>query len=219
MTTPLIMLPGLTANASLLEFQSDVFPQMIVPEWPPPKRRETLASYGKRLAEQVDPGVPCFVGGVSFGGIVALEMALHLQTLGCVLISSMSSPKQLPRMGKAVRPIAVIGPEVLGPIGKVIATASRPALSRGARMRLTRLSHPSRARERWGLWAVIRWKPSAYKWPFPVHQIHGSADKTIRPSRQWKCTLVEGAGHMMVMTHAGVVNDFMKLAMADAGSE
>src|SRR5687767_15743899 len=72
-------------------------PQLMVPRWAPPASPdESLASYAARMVRQVDPGRPCYVGGASFGGFVALEMARHLQTRACFLIGSVRSPREFP---------------------------------------------------------------------------------------------------------------------------
>src|SRR4051794_30719168 len=93
---PLILLSGMAADERLFAPQRAAFPHLVVPAWIEPLAKEPLPAYAARLARQVDPGRPCIVGGASFGGLVALEMAHYLQARACVLISSVRSPRELP---------------------------------------------------------------------------------------------------------------------------
>jgi predicted esterase len=76
--TPLILFAGMGADERLFAPQREAFPQLVVPKWIEPVPGESLAEYARRFAEYVDPGVECYVGGASFGGFVALEVARHL---------------------------------------------------------------------------------------------------------------------------------------------
>ena len=88
---PLVLLPGLAADARLFTRQRRALgPNLITPEWPAlppdPDRRETLRSFAKRWAgalhldhvRDLDPAKPWVLGGASMGGMVALEMLPHL---------------------------------------------------------------------------------------------------------------------------------------------
>src|SRR5262245_58908450 len=70
---PLLLLPGMAADARLFEGQLAQFPTLRVPSWIDPLPGESLRAYATRFARVVDPGVPCIVGGASFGGVVALN--------------------------------------------------------------------------------------------------------------------------------------------------
>ncbi len=72
---PLILLSGMAADARLFALQQADFPGLVVPDWIEPRPKEPLPAYAARLARLVDPGRPCLVGGASFGGLVALELA------------------------------------------------------------------------------------------------------------------------------------------------
>src|SRR5262245_7658263 len=99
---PLLLLPGMAADARLFEHQLARFPTLRVPSWIDPGRRESLRAYAARFARVVDPGVPCIVGGASFGGVVAQEMAKQLRAVACVLIGSIRSPAELPWRWRAL---------------------------------------------------------------------------------------------------------------------
>jgi hypothetical protein len=82
---------GMGADARVFSKQIEALPQITVPEWIDPLPKESLASYSKRLAKAIDPGRPCYIGGASFGGFIALEMIQHLDVKACFLIGGLSA--------------------------------------------------------------------------------------------------------------------------------
>jgi len=69
----LVFLPGLGADARLFDPQRAVFPEIEVPPWLPYREEESLADYARRMAATVTLSANMYLGGVSFGGMVALE--------------------------------------------------------------------------------------------------------------------------------------------------
>ncbi len=129
----LILLPGMGADERLFRHQQIAFPQLTVPTWLPPRRGESLPDYAARFARHVDPGVPFYIGGVSLGGMIAMEITRHLcakapesqtpalnhppesqtpalnnppiepRVKACLLIASIRSPDELPRRARLFR--------------------------------------------------------------------------------------------------------------------
>src|SRR5687768_11148554 len=112
-SVPLILLSGMGADERLFEPQREAFPNLQVPVWIDPLPGESLRAYAVRMAHKVDPGCPCIVGGASFGGMVALEMAPLLQARACLLIGSVRSSEELSWRWRALRPVAILGPTFL----------------------------------------------------------------------------------------------------------
>src|SRR5688500_20374409 len=106
----LVMLPGLGADARLFEPQRREFPGLEVPPWLPPVRGESLADYGRRMAAQVKGDGPLCLGGVSFGGMVAVEMARHLPAERVVLVSSCTTGDAVRRSVARFAPLHVVMP-------------------------------------------------------------------------------------------------------------
>ena len=162
----LILLPGLGADHRLLEPQRAAFPQLVVPPWIPPRKRESLPQYAARMAETVTPSrdAPLILGGVSFGGMLAYEMARHLKPDAVVLIASC-------RTRKSLRPIYAPGRWLLplvpvqawgvakllsGPVLRVKhrrSVAKRELLIAMFKDADSRFMH-------WILQAILRWQPT-----------------------------------------------------------
>jgi pimeloyl-ACP methyl ester carboxylesterase len=205
---PLILFSGMGADERVFAPQAGAFPNLLVPRWIVPAGDETLACYGRRLAGHIDPARPCFVGGASFGGMVALEVARHLpHVLGCFLIGSVRAPRELPARLRALRP--------LGRFARCLPFACQPL---SARLALSIADHPMLRQAadadpaflRWACRAVLTWESPDGATAFPIHQIHGDRDP-ILPCR---CTrpdvVVRGAGHVLTLSHPEQVNEFIR---------
>ncbi len=217
---PLILFSGMGADARLLKRQVEAFPELTVPAWIPPRGDESLADYARRFAEVIDPGGPCRIGGVSFGGIVALEVSRHLEARGCFLIASVRHPSQLPWRLRIFHPLALAPP----PLAQMMIRgfAKSVEISLGWRSRQTTRNFVAQLQQadaeflRWAARAVMAWKPQSPLLPphIPIHQIHGSRDHVFPVTRSQAQTLLPDAGHLMTLTHAGEVNAFLRRSMA-----
>jgi pimeloyl-ACP methyl ester carboxylesterase len=210
---PLILLAGMDADARLFEPQIRAFPQVIVPNWIPPRPDDSIASYARRLASHLNITGPCFVGGASFGGFVATELARHVDARACFLIGSVRSPTELPLRVRALRSLGRATPII--PFDFICRLAGRSVDLFGfcsappTRRLLRQLSDADAAFLRWATRAVLTWQPGSPPPNVPIHHIHGQRDRVLpvactRPDRT-----VAGAGHVLSMTHAEEVNDFL----------
>ena len=89
-----VFLPGLGADGRLFTSQREVFPDLLTPPWPPPAPDESLPGYAVRLAGTLPLARPLVLGGCSFGGMVACEMARILKPDALVLMGSVSRPQR-----------------------------------------------------------------------------------------------------------------------------
>lgn len=216
-TAPLILFSGMGADARLFKLQAPHFPQLIVPDWLPPEPKETLPEYGKRMAGQWDLDEPCFVGGASFGGLVALEVARHLPARGCFLISSIRSRRELPWRYRWLTPFASSIPGMSVFLSQLFA---RVALGVTASIRRPNPLSPLRVIvedagdfHRWAGVAALRWRPPKDGWPFPIFQIHGDHDSLFPIQRSQADTVIPGGGHLLPLTHPQIITRFLQDGM------
>jgi pimeloyl-ACP methyl ester carboxylesterase len=214
---PLILLPGMAADGRLFRHQRTALPCICTPDWIAPLDREPLADYAQRFAQAITPGRRCFVGGASFGGLVALEMAAHLQAEACFLVASVRSNREFPWRLRALRPVATLGPTGLGQVAALVARSLAPFLPGVVVGRLKRLSNPQSTFLRWASWAALTWQPSARTRGVRVFQIHGSADRTLPVRHTCPDVVVAGAGHLLPFTHPEAVNEFISRRLIEHG--
>jgi len=216
---PLILLPGMGADRRLFRAQIAVMENVTVPGWIEPEPRDTLVSYAERMARSVDPGVPCFVGGASFGGMVALEMAPHLQAKACFLIGSIRSPDELPLRARMLKPAAWLVPawslRVVGRLAPVAVALAGRFMRPATQSALRQFADADARFHRWASLAILRWERPAQTTSVPVFQIHGDRDPVLPHHLTRPDVLVRGAGHLLSMTFPDAVNEFLRSHMRE----
>lgn len=204
----IIFFPGLGADHRLLEPQRALNAQIEIPPWIRPRRGESLASYGRRMIQTLDTSTPFFLGGVSFGGFVAQEIARTTSPRGLILISCRSAT-QLPRFHRTIGMSARITPPVAITVAKLVVARSR---------RLFGVVNPKQAKVfddmlfatdsrfmRWCIRALLTWK-GVELGPLPVLHIHGAKDRIIPLCNVHPDHVIDGAGHVVNMSHPKEVN-------------
>jgi pimeloyl-ACP methyl ester carboxylesterase len=180
-----------------------------VVRWIPPRAGETLPRYAERLAATLAPPESCVLCGVSFAGAVALELARWIPARAWVLVSSISTPRELPPWLRAFRRLPRAGCErLLAALGGCAATMPRP-LASGSTARAAKLAGAGGSWHRWAAAAVLFWEPGTELERVPVVRIHGDADRTfpvrcVRPD-----VVIRGGGHALTLTHAREVSEVL----------
>jgi pimeloyl-ACP methyl ester carboxylesterase len=182
-------------------------------DWIEPAKNESLPDYAMRLAARINTQEPFTLIGLSFGGMLAVEIAKHYKPVMTVLISSIPLSAHLPgyfRMAGKLRlhklvPISVLA---TGAMAKRFFTREssddKKILWEMIRQRNPRLI-------RWSMQAALSWKND---WmPEQICHIHGTSDG-ILPMRYTRPThTINRAGHLLVMENADMVNDILKNAL------
>jgi len=201
MATRILLLTGMKPDARVFDRLLPLLPAADVVPWIEPQHRESLRNYARRLAETVDSTGPLSVCGVSFGGIVARELALQLRAQKCVLVSSVRTHRDFPPWMRAVRAFAGPGFElVLSAVGAGAEACPR-RMRQPSTTRLRKFAGQSGAWHRWATSAALRWHASPELDRVPTVQIHGEYDETF-PLRYVQPDIVFAGGHLLVMTHA-----------------
>lgn len=182
--------------------------------WLPPLPNESLPAYAVRLSEKIDTGEKFCLIGLSFGGMIAVEIARRLRPEKLILISSIPCPDHLPSYYKLV---GVLRLHRLVPM-RLIRTASIFKRNFTSETSEDKLMLSSMIREsdpafiRWALHAILTWKcPDP---PSGIIHLHGTNDG-ILPLRFTKPThLIKKGTHLMVLTRAREINVILKELLA-----
>jgi len=205
----LYLIPGLGADERVFkDFDLDLKTQVI--HWIEPTPKESLADYADRLSAQIDTSQPFGILGVSFGGMIAVEMAKLLNPKITILVSSVSCSDQLPqhyvKLGKTgalnLLPDALLKPPVA--IMSFLFGAENNELLRA----IIRDTDPSFLR--WALNAILSWG-SSDAIPSCI-RIHGTKDRVI--PLKGDATQVEGGGHFMIVNRAVEVSRIVNEVVA-----
>jgi pimeloyl-ACP methyl ester carboxylesterase len=204
----LFLLSGLGADKRVFDFLdlSDYSIHHI--NWIIPLPRESMAEYAFRLLPQITSDNPVLIG-VSFGGMIALEIAKLISVENVILISSATSPNAIPsyfklipklRMAKWVPPGSLKKPnEIFFWLFGVTSKDHKALLS-------SIMKETDEVFLTWAIDALTRWRNSTSS--NHVIQIHGTNDRILNV--QNADYLVNGGGHLMVVTRAREVSDILK---------
>lgn len=238
----LILIPGLGANRLLFEPQRHALDQtLFFPDWQQPiftqvegKKPvpETLRDYARRWADRwvqtilSKPEVrnQFWLGGVSFGGMIALEAAARLVEEKCpprgvFLIASCRSAAAISMGFKMQQRLGALIPTAKLPSAIRFITrhiAKKEGLSDLDAHLLKKISAEADINMlRWGGRACIEWKhteadaKSLERAGVSIHQIHGDADWVIAMTRGHPDKVIRGGRHLINITHADEVNQYI----------
>ncbi len=213
----LVLVPGAGADYRQWQPQRVAFPGLLVPAWITPLYEDTLPSYAARLAETIPREKPLVLGGSSFGGMLACEMAKHLQPNAVIVIGSCRSPKSLPHAVRLLRPVLCRIPcwgitlaKSLAPLGVQM---FRDLGRESRRLCATMFKESDPYFVKWAIGAILRWKPTQLD-GMPISHIHGRRDRMILASRATADCVVPDGGHLINLSHVKQVNDFIRSVLA-----
>jgi pimeloyl-ACP methyl ester carboxylesterase len=214
--TLLVLVPGLGADAALFEPQCQEFKDSVVLEWLTPMDGESLVGYAKRLAGTVPSERPVVLCGVSFGGMLASEMAYHVHPAAVILVATCRTPSAIPwhnrvlarvvtfLPGRLLRPPAFVRPLVAWAFG------ARRGKARAIIDNCVLTASP--AFVQWGLSAILSWQPSPSP-AAPIVHVQGARDRLIPAARVDATEVVPGAGHLLNVTHPGALNERIAIVL------
>jgi pimeloyl-ACP methyl ester carboxylesterase len=185
--------------------------ELITPDHLEPERGEDLAAFAERTADRHGLGAEDIVGGVSFGGMLAAQIASQRKLAGAILLASCHQPRRLPAGYRAVELFSRCIPDGL------LGLRSWPPLVRGrfapiddasARLmiEMARGYSPGMLR-RFGR-MIVGW-PGVEKIPCPLLSVHGANDRVIPASCIDADLVLPAAGHAFTLTHSGPINAAM----------
>lgn len=180
-------------------------------QWKIPEKRESIESYAKRMQNEIEHPNPILIG-LSFGGMMSVEIAKLISVEKVILVSSVCCRKELPLYMKLtsalnlnrlipMKPYPILEPIENRNLG--VETKEEKLLLREYR------NHLNLQYSNWAIDQVVNWQN---KWipPNYIH-IHGTKDhifpigKIINPKYK-----IKDAGHLLLMNNAGEVNEIFK---------
>jgi len=178
-------------------------------KWIKPEKKEGIEAYAKRLLEQVITPKPVLMG-LSFGGLMAIEVSKHISTEKVILISSVKTKEEVPL---PYRTMGRLGLQRLLPLQYFKRPNFITNFIFGAKTEEDKellkpmLENTDMDFLIWAMDEVAGWKNGFD--PGNITHIHGSADRVL-PYRNVKCDYtIDKGGHMMVLNHARELNEIL----------
>ncbi len=202
--TSLYILSGLATDERI--FSNIHFPQSIEAHhiaWKIPSRKETFAAYIDRLVKEIDQSKPIILLGLSFGGVVAQEIAKKINPLCTIIISSIISHKELPWYFRQLGNVKV---NRVVPYG-ILKFPNRGldwifgANSREDKNLLAGIIKDANVTLlKWSIEQILSWKNNAET--KNLFRIHGDNDKLLPLKNNKADVIIKGGGHLMIYNKA-----------------
>ena len=206
----ILLLTGMTPDHRIFDRLLPLLPNATVVDWISPIEHESIVSYAARLSRTVNDGEPTVVCGVSFGGIIARELACHLNATSCVLISSVRSPSELPPWFRVCRLMAHRPAVAIMNATGAIANHWPEGFRSPATWRLKKLAGKSGEWQRWATAALLNWKPSQHVGRTPSIHFHGDRDATFPIRYTIADTVIRGGEHVLPLTHCEQIAEILR---------
>ena len=187
--------------------------------WIAPEINETMEAYARRMCAQIRHEHPILIG-VSFGGMMCIEIAKIIEADRVILISSIKTKDELPAWLKLVavlnlhRFIPILSWQYFSGL-KIFDSIENYFLGAGddaeKQLAMEFRHNIDPAFLRWSIDHILNWNN---RWAPPgVSHIHGTSDRIFPVTRVHASHSVRGAGHFMVYSHAGEVSDTLNQLM------
>jgi pimeloyl-ACP methyl ester carboxylesterase len=200
---PILLLPGMGADHRLFDSLRPWIRNIVVPHWLPPEGCRSIRDYALKLMREL-PELPSIIGGASFGGAVALELA-HLVKPRCLILLGAPARREEIRwqyraMAAALTPrqSAKLASQLARfPFGQGLLFG--PKTRRQLALFRAMIEDTPSERLAWMAESLLKWESPGLP-DCRVHRVHGTADLLIRTVSH-RVHWVEGGGHAFTVTH------------------
>ena len=196
-------MPGLAASELIfeqLEFPNQAY-ELHFLKWIMPEKKESIQSYCQRLSAQITHQNIVLVG-VSFGGLIVQELSLILNVKLTVIVSSISSERDLPKRIKFLKYskiIHIIPSRVYSDVDKLIRFTLGEKSKKHKELYRKYLSFNNPTYLSWAFKTILNWENR--NTISPLIHIHGSKDSVfpIKHIKTKGLITVESGTHIMIM--------------------
>lgn len=178
--------------------------------WITPLKNERIESYAKRLTEQIKDKEPILVG-LSFGGIMAIEVAKLMETDKVVLIASAKTKHEIPfyyRLGGIFRIQKLIPIRFLKRANFISYWFFGTETKEEKQLLRDILNDTDSLFLRWAIDKIAYWQNESY--PQNLIHIHGTKDRVL-PIRYVSFDIkITDGGHLMTVNKAVEISKLLK---------
>lgn len=215
MQKQLYLISGLGADERI--FNNLRFPpayQVHYLQWITPLPDEPIGQYAARMAQGIRADGPVTLLGVSFGGIMSLEIARHIPVAKNILVSSIKRTSEKPPYYNWVKRLGIhkLPDQLLYQRRNVIVKKFLDIETEAERALVNEyLAKKDYAYTRWAVNAILHWENEQV--PEGLVHIHGDKDHPFPAKYLTPTHLVPNAGHFMVLNRADVINQILETVL------
>jgi pimeloyl-ACP methyl ester carboxylesterase len=184
--------------------------QPIFVQWMPPFSGEGIEDYCKRLSQPIDPDRPVLIG-LSFGGMIAVEVGKHIATEKIILIASAKTKHEIPFY---YRLAGLFGLHRLLPTWLMMRSTPFSNWAFGVKSPKEKqlladiLTDMDPVFFKWAIREIVRWKNEVLH--DNLLHIHGTADRILPYLFVKPDITVEKGGHFMTVNKAMEVTGIVR---------
>ncbi|HSZ24721.1 MAG TPA: alpha/beta hydrolase [Cytophagaceae bacterium] len=182
-------------------------------EWEIPFKNESLTSYCSRLITQIDTRSEVILVGLSFGGIIAQEIAKIIPVRKLIIVSSVKNENEMDWTLHFIRKTKLykLPPSLLKFLNKYTANYYFGIQSEEESLLLKKIiADTNPVFLPWANNQILHWKNHLSQ---NVVHIHGTKDKIFPIKNITNCMPIEGGGHFMILNKAKEVSAFINQAI------
>jgi len=178
-------------------------------DWIPPQKNESLTNYARRFSSFIKNDDAFILIGLSFGGMLASEIARLRRPMKTIIISSLASSNELPWYFKQAGKIGLhkAVPMTFLKAGTVIKNIMGVASREDKAIIYNYAKTADPGMVRWSLDAIVNWDQPD-RLPGIVH-LHGSKDRMLPLKYTHPDFVIKGGGHLMIFNKADEVNKIL----------
>jgi pimeloyl-ACP methyl ester carboxylesterase len=189
-------------------------------KWIEPNENEDITHYAKRMSGEIEKGFPFFLIGLSFGGIVAIEINKLFPAKKVIIISSITSKEELPSTLNIAKKLHLhnISPTAFlrypNPVTYWffgIKTLRERSLLKSY------LNNMTVNYLKWSTNVILNWENKER--PKNVFHIHGSNDRIFTINKIKADVVIPKAGHFMIHNEAEKISKIISEQLNDADSD
>ena len=196
---------GLGADKRVFEYL-DLDCKLIPIEWIEPLKNETIESYSIRISKSINREEDFGIMGVSFGGLVAVEISKRLNPKLMILISSAETRLELRLIYRIIGKTKLLKliPQFLFDPPRIIADWIFGAVNKKLLNQI--LNDTDLYFAKWAVNQLTNWS-NIEKLSNPVLKIGGTHDKLIPPNKNQR--LIEKGEHFMIVDRADEISQII----------
>ncbi|SFA59516.1 Pimeloyl-ACP methyl ester carboxylesterase [Pedobacter suwonensis] len=190
-------------------------------DWIDPHKNESLEAYAERLSQIIDTSRPFALVGVSFGGMIAVEMAKRLKPVATIIISSTMLSSHLPglyRFAGKFKLLKFIPAKFLKASNKLTQHYFFGTKSSNEKILLNRIIEDTDPHFlKWAIGSILSWRNKTV--PERIYHIHGTQDKILYARIAKPDFVINNGTHFMVYQNAKQISGIIDQLILNNGTE
>jgi len=175
---------------------------------------EILSQYAKRMAKKIVHKNPILIG-LSFGGIMAQEIAAIIPVKELILISTIKSKSEKPwyfELAAKLNLISLIPKFLLAKPNIFVAYAFSLTKKEDKKVLQSCFDNTTTQHMKWSMKQIVNWQ--GVKYTSPTFHIHSTHDRIFITNKNTSDAQIDG-GHFAVYTNAAELNEVLREKFGD----